>query len=174
MKLRVSQDTYLINDQCCPPEMRVQPCDIAHLMDTLREHHLVTDLTFPDVSKDSDLPIWAEFDLKLNEYLLSIGAEFADPTSFSSCSLPAAPNRNPPAGYHHLPWLLLTGGKLKRQRRYIAPVASLQFSPKTLCSNAVGGVWGPAAAGTPGQPLVLIGASLQKSIAFLCAYVYPT
>lgn len=158
----MSQDTFLINDQCSPPELQIQPCDIEALLDTLRQHHLVTDLTFPNTSRDSDLPIWVEFDQKLQVYLSSIGAVFGDPESFSSCDLPITSNQNPPAVYHRLPWLLLQAGKLNRQRRKIIPAGSLTFSPRTLCSNSVGGVWGPMASGTQNQPLIFIGTSLSS------------
>lgn len=159
MKLRVSQDAYLINDQCSPPVMKVQPCDIEVLIETLGEHRLVTNFSFPDISRDSDSPMWAEFDQKLRDYLLSIDADFADPASFSSFTSPIPPNQNPPTAYHHLPWILLTGARLSRERRRIVP-AGAPFTPKTLCSNTVGGVWGRSATpGTPNWPLILIGAS---------------
>lgn len=160
MKLRVSQETYLMNDQCAPPEMRIQPWEIEVLLGTLREHHLVTDFVFPNVSRDSDLPIWGEFDLRLRDYLSSIGAEFANPSSFSSCNLPTSSDQNPPTEYHNLPWLLLTGGRVNCDRQKITPAGPLTFSPKTLCSHAIGGVWGKAASGTPNQPLLLIGTSI--------------
>ena len=156
LKLHLSQDTYRINDQCSPPEMRIQPCDIEVLLGTLREHRLVTDFSFSNIHRDSDLPIWVEFDLKLKDYLSSIGAEFADPSTFSSYDLPASSNQSPSIEYHNLPWLFLAGGKLNRERRKIAPANSLTFSPKTLCS--IGGVWGKAASGVPNQPVLLIGA----------------
>ena len=93
---------YLINDQCPPPEISIQPSDIEVLIETLCKHHLIANLSFSDVSKDSDSPIWDEFNKKLNNYLSSIGAEFADPASFSSYTSPIPPNQNQPA-YHRLP-----------------------------------------------------------------------
>lgn len=159
MKLHVSQDMYLINDQCPPPEISIQPSDIEVLIETLREHHLVVNFSFPDVSRDSDSLIWDEFNKKLNDYLSSIDAEFADPASFSSYTSRIPPNQNPPA-YHHLPWVLLQAGRLNRQRRKIAPAGILPFTPKTLCTRHLGGVWGPTTSGTRDQPLILIGASL--------------
>jgi len=149
--------------------MRIQPCDIEVLLSTLREHHLVTDFVFPNVSRDSDLPIWGEFDLKLKDYLSSIGAGFADPSSFSSCDSSISPDQNPPTEYHNLPWLLLIGGRMSHERRRIAPTGPLTFSSKTLCSNQIGGIWGKAASGTLNQPLLLIGASvLQVDCIFVC------
>lgn len=160
MKLRVSQDTYLINDQCPPPEMRIQPCDIEVLLGTLREHRLVTDFVFPNIGRDSDSLIWDEFDLKLKGYLSSIDAEFADPSSVSSCYSSTSLNQNSPTEFHNLPWLLMTGSRMSHERRRIAPTGPLTFSPKTLCSTPIGGVWGKVASGTPNQPLILIGTSI--------------
>lgn len=156
MKLHISQEMYLINDQCAPPEMRIQPWDIEVLLGTLWEHRLVTDFVFPNVTRDSDLPIWGEFDLKLRDYLLLINAEFANPSTFSSCDLLAS-NQNPPTEYHNLPWLLLTAGRVSHDRWRITPAGPLTFSPRTLCSRPIGGIWGKAASGTPNQPLLLIG-----------------
>ena len=171
MKLHVSQDTYLVNDQCRPPEMRIQPCDIEALLAILRVHNLVTDLVFPDVSKDSDVQIWREFNVKLNDHLSLIGAEFADPSSFSSCDL-SIPNQNASTEYHNLPWVLLMGGRASHGRRSIVPSGPIIFSPRTLCSNQVGGTWGKAASGTPNQPLLLIGASTIANQSCLCANVH--
>ena len=162
MKLHLSQDTYQINDQCVPPMLQIQPCDIGALLATLRKHHLVTDLSFSNTHRDSDLPMWTEFDLKLKDYLSSIDAEFADPSTFSSYDSSVTSNRSSPAPveYHNLPWVFLAGGKLSRERRKITPVGPSTFSPKTLCT--IGGVWGRAASGVPNQPLLLIGADLLQ------------
>ena len=159
-QLRISDDPYLINDQYIPPEMRIQPSEIEVLLSTLREHHLVTDLTFPDTSTNSDLPIWGEFDLKLKAYLSSIGAEFANPSSFSSCDHPGPSGERQRMEFHNLPWLLLTGSRISHGRRSIVPTAPLTFSAQTLCTNPIGYTWGRAASGTQNQPLLLIGASI--------------
>lgn len=140
--------------------MRIQPSDIEVLLGTLREHRLVTDLVFPNVSRDSDLPLWSEFDLKLKGYLSSIGAEFADPSSFSSCDSSTFHDRNPPTEFHNLPWLLLTGSRVSHDRRRIMPAGPLTFSAKTLCSDRVGSTWGKDISGTQNQPLLLIGATI--------------
>lgn len=142
--------------------MSIQPSDIEVLPDTLREHHLVTDFTIPNTSRDSEVPIWAELGQKLTGYLPSIGAEFADPASFTSCDLPVSSNQSSQTAHHHLPWLFLTAGKLNRQRRKIISAGPLTFSPRTLCSNSVGGAWGPAASGTPNQPLIFVGTSISR------------
>lgn len=147
----------MINDQCSPPEIRIQPSDIEVLLDTLQQHRLVTDLTFPNLNKDSDLPMWTEFDHKLHEYFLSVGAKFADPSTFSSYDSPINSNQNSREEYHNLPWLLLKGGKLRRERRKLTPADPIIFSPKTLCS-AVGN-WGRATSGISNQPLIFIGMS---------------
>jgi len=127
---------------------------------TLRKHHLVTDFSFSNIHRDSDLPIWTEFDLKLRDYLSSIDAEFADPSTFSSYDLSVTSDQSSPIEYHDLPWLFLAGGKLNRDRRKITPIGPSTFSPKMLCS--IGGAWGGAASGVPNQPLLLIGADFLR------------
>ena len=141
--------------------MRIQPSDLQVLLSTLREHRLVTNLAFPGIARDLELPIWVEFGLKLNGYLSSIGAEFADPSSFSSCDSVISHNQNAPTEYHDLPWLLLTGSKMSHGRRRITPTGPLTFSPKILCSNSVGGTWGRDIHGTQDQPLLFIGAGVK-------------
>jgi len=158
MKLRASQDPYLIHDQCAPPEMHIRRSDIEVLLGTLREHRLVTDLAFPNISKDSDLPVWGEFDVKLKAYLLSIGAEFADVSSFSSRDPTISADQNASTEYHNLPWALLTPSRTNQGRQGIVPSGPLIFSPKTLSSRQIGSTWGNAASGTLNQPLLLIGA----------------
>lgn len=168
-KLRLSQDTYQINDLCTPPEMRIQPSDIEVLLDTLREHHLVTSFSFPDINRDSDLPIWVEFNLKLNDHLSSIGGGFADPSGFHSYGSPAPSNQNPSAEYHNLPWLFLTGSKLTRGRRIIGPANEAVYSPRALC--VIGNVWHRSTPGVTSQPLLLIGIDLLQ-VTFSCADTY--
>ena len=150
--------------------MRIQPTNIQVLLGTLRAHRLVTDLVFPDVSRDSELPIWGDFDLKLNGYLSSIDAEFADPSTFSSCDPAVSLDQSPPTEYHNLPWLLLTASRMSHGRRTLTPAGPLTFSPKTLCSNSIGGTWGRDIPGIQDQPLLFIGASLEL-VYFRCQHL---
>ena len=154
-KLHLPQDTYMINDQCTPPEMRIQPSDLEVLLDTLRQHRLVTDFAFPNLNRDSDVPMWADFDLKLQAYLSSIGARFADPSTFLTCDYPLSSHQNSCGEYHNLPWLLLKGNRLRHGRRKITPADPIVFSPKTLCSTV-----GNLVRAASNQPLLLIGTGL--------------
>lgn len=151
-KLHLSQDMYMISDQCKPPEIWIQPSNLKVLLDTLWQHRLVTDLTFFNVNRDSDSLIWVDFDLKLQSYLSSIGAKFADPSTLASYDHPVPSNKNSAREYHNLPWLLLKGGRLRHGQRKITPADPVVFSPRTLCSAI--GTWGRAASN---QPLLFIG-----------------
>lgn len=149
--------------------MRIQPSDVEVLLDTLRQHRLVTGFTFPNLNRDSDLPMWAKFDLKLQGLLLSIGARFADPLTFTTYDYPIPAHQNTPKEYHNLPWLLLNGGRLRHGRWKITPAGPIVFLPKTLHSAI--GTWGRA---TSNYPLLFIGINLfrVKSVSFVDAYLY--
>lgn len=142
----------MINDQCTPPEIRIQPSDIEVFLDILRNHHLVTDLAFPDTNQNSDSPMWIEFDFRLKEYLSSIGADFAEPSSLSFCDLR---NQSTSQEYHNLPWLLLKGSRLRDGRRKLIAADPIIFSPNTLRSSV--GKWARAESSTSNQPLLFIG-----------------
>ena len=152
--------------------LQIQPCDIGALLATLWKHHLITDFSFSNTHRDSDLPMWTEFDLKLKDYLSSIDVNFADPSTFSSYNSSITSNWSSLAlvEYHNLLWVFLVGGNLSCERWKITPVGPSTFSPKMLCT--IGGVWGRAALGVPINHCFLLVQICCKADRFSCVNMY--